>query len=400
MNRLSGKHIVLGISGSIAAYKSCELIRQLVKLGAEVKVVITPSGKEFITPLTLATLSRNPVISEFFSQRDGSWNSHVDLGLWADAMIIAPATASTIGKMVSGVADNMLITTYLSMIAPVFLAPAMDLDMYAHPSTQRNLDTLRQWGNIIIEPREGFLASQLIGKGRMEEPVKIVQTIARELSRTTSPLSGKKVLITAGPTYEKIDPVRFIGNYSSGKMGYALAEACALQGASVTLVSGPVHLDINVTGIERINVENAKEMYEATTTRFADTDIAILCAAVADFRPTTLSDTKIKREKDLLHLSLEPTQDIAASLGKMKKENQRIIGFALETDDEEHNALDKLKRKNLDLIVLNSLKNEGAGFMVDTNQVTILSSHSRTSFPCKPKQEVAEDIIAALCDIL
>ena len=229
MNRLSGKHIVLGISGSIAAYKSCELIRQLVKLGAEVKVVITPSGKEFITPLTLATLSRNPVISEFFSQRDGSWNSHVDLGLWADAMIIAPATASTIGKMVSGVADNMLITTYLSMKAPVFVAPAMDLDMYAHPSTQRNLDTLRQWGNIIIEPREGFLASQLIGKGRMEEPVKIVQTIARELSRTTSPLSGKKVLITAGPTYEKIDPVRFIGNYSSGKMGYALAEACALQ---------------------------------------------------------------------------------------------------------------------------------------------------------------------------
>ena len=400
MNRLSGKHIVLGISGSIAAYKSCELIRQLVKLGAEVKVVITPSGKEFITPLTLATLSRNPVISEFFSQRDGSWNSHVDLGLWADAMIIAPATASTIGKMVSGVADNMLITTYLSMKAPVFVAPAMDLDMYAHPSTQRNLDTLRQWGNIIIEPREGFLASQLIGKGRMEEPVKIVQTIARELSRTTSPLSGKKVLITAGPTYEKIDPVRFIGNYSSGKMGYALAEACALQGASVTLVSGPVHLDINVTGVERINVENAKEMYEATTTRFADTDIAILCAAVADFRPTTLSDTKIKREKDLLHLSLEPTQDIAAFLGKMKKENQRIIGFALETDDEEHNALDKLKRKNLDLIVLNSLKNEGAGFMVDTNQVTILSSHSRTSFPCKPKQEVAEDIIAALCDIL
>ena len=394
MNRLSGKHIVWGISGSIAAYKSCELIRQLVKLGAEVKVVITPSGKEFITPLTLATLSRNPVISEFFSQRDGSWNSHVDLGLWADAMIIAPATASTIGKMVSGVADNMLITTYLSMKAPVFVAPAMDLDMYAHPSTQRNLDTLRQWGNIIIEPREGFLASQLIGKGRMEEPVKIVQTIARELSRTTSPLSGKKVLITAGPTYEKIDPVRFIGNYSSGKMGYALAEA------SVTLVSGPVHLDINVTGIERINVENAKEMYEATTTRFADTDIAILCAAVADFRPTTLSDTKIKREKDLLHLSLEPTQDIAASLGKMKKENQRIIGFALETDDEEHNALDKLKRKNLDLIVLNSLKNEGAGFMVDTNQVTILSSHSRTSFPCKPKQEVAEDIIAVLCDIL
>ena len=400
MNRLSGKHIVLGISGSIAAYKSCELIRQLVKLGAEVKVVITPSGKEFITPLTLATLSRNPVISEFFSQRDGSWNSHVDLGLWADAMIIAPATASTIGKMVSGVADNMLITTYLSMKAPVFVAPAMDLDMYAHPSTQRNLDTLRQWGNIIIEPREGFLASQLIGKGRMEEPVKIVQTIARELSRTTSPLSGKKVLITAGPTYEKIDPVRFIGNYSSGKMGHALAEACALQGASVTLVSGPVHLDINVTGVERINVENAKEMYEATTKRFADTDIAILCAAVADFRPTTLSDTKIKREKDLLHLSLEPTQDIAASLGKMKKENQRIIGFALETDDEEHNALDKLKRKNLDLIVLNSLKNEGAGFMVDTNQVTILSSHSRTSFPCKPKQEVAEDIIAALCDIL
>lgn len=400
MNRLSGKHIVLGISGSIAAYKSCELIRQLVKLGAEVKVVITPSGKEFITPLTLATLSRNPVISEFFSQRDGSWNSHVDLGLWADAMIIAPATASTIGKMVSGVADNMLITTYLSMKAPVFVAPAMDLDMYAHPSTQRNLDTLRQWGNIIIEPREGFLASQLIGKGRMEEPVKIVQTIARELSRTTSPLSGKKVLITAGPTYEKIDPVRFIGNYSSGKMGYALAEACALQGASVTLVSGPVHLDINVTGVERINVENAKEMYEATIKRFADTDIAILCAAVADFRPTTLSDTKIKREKDLLHLSLEPTQDIAASLGKMKKENQRIIGFALETDDEEHNALDKLKRKNLDFIVLNSLKNEGAGFMVDTNQVTILSSHSRTSFPCKPKQEVAEDIIAALCDIL
>ena len=390
--------IAIAIGGGIAAYKIPNLVRLFVKSGCEVKVVTSKNALNFVTETTLRTVSCNGVYSEMFSN-NGQTTEHISLSDWADVFVVAPATADVIGKYANAIADDCLTTTLLAFDKTVFVAPAMNTKMYNHKGVQDNLQTLLHRGVKLIEPDSGELACGASGKGRMAEPEQIFREVERYFE-SSNLLCGKTVCVTAGPTYEQIDPVRFIGNYSSGKMGYALAEACALQGASVTLVSGPVHLDINVTGIERINVENAKEMYEATTKRFADTDIAILCAAVADFRPTTLSDTKIKREKDLLHLSLEPTQDIAASLGKMKKENQRIIGFALETDDEEHNALDKLKRKNLDFIVLNSLKNEGAGFMVDTNQVTILSSHSRTSFPCKPKQEVAEDIIAALCDIL
>ena len=346
---LKGKKIVLGITGSIAAYKACYIIRGLIKAGAEVQVVITPAGKEFITPITLSALTHKPVVSEFFSQRDGTWNSHVDLGLWADAMLIAPCTASTIGKMAHGIADNMLITTYLSMKAPVFVAPAMDLDMYAHPSTQNNLDTLRSYGNIIIEPQSGFLASGLEGKGRMEEPERIVEFLDNHFKQdatSSSNLTGKKILITAGPTYEKIDPVRFIGNYSSGKMGFALAEECMRRGADVTLIAGPVSRSCSQS-ISRIDVESCEEMYNAATEAFASHDAAILCAAVADFRPETTADRKIKREKDDLILKLCPTNDIAASLGKMKSKEQKLIGFALETNDEETNAKKKLKKKNL-----------------------------------------------------
>ena len=395
---LQGKHIVLGISGSIAAYKACELIRLFVKSGAEVQTVITPAGKEFITPITLSALSQHPVISDFFSQKDGTWHSHVDLGLWADAMVVAPATASTIGKMASGVADNMLITTYLSMKAPVFIAPAMDKDMYAHPSTQRNLETLRSWGNTIIEPTEGFLASKLIGKGRMEEPEQILHIIEAHFNKEQAPLTGKNILITAGPTYERIDPVRFIGNYSSGKMGYALAEECAARGARVELVSGPTHLHTHHPGINCLHVESAKEMYQACTRLFPNSDAAILCAAVADFTPSTTAENKIKREKDNITLSLKPTQDIAASLGKAKRCNQKLVGFALETENEESNAMGKLARKNLDFIVLNSIRDKGAGFMHDTNKITILSPQEKLQFPLKEKTEVAKDIIDYLCD--
>ena len=395
---LQGKHIVLGISGSIAAYKACELTRLFIKAGAEVQIVITPAGKEFITPITLSALSQHPVISDFFSQRDGTWHSHVSLGLWADAMVIAPATASTIGKMASGVADNMLVTTYLAMKAPVFVAPAMDRDMFAHPSTQRNLDILRSWGNTIIEPTEGFLASKLFGKGRMEEPEKIFRTVETAISPTTTALSGKKILITAGPTYEKIDPVRFIGNYSSGKMGYALAEECASRGAEVKLVSGPTHLHPSHPNIDCIRIESASEMFEACKSLFPQSDAAILCAAVADFTPGTTADNKIKRGKGNLVLELKPTQDIAASLGKIKKENQKLVGFALETSSEEANALHKLTKKNLDFIVLNSLRDQGAGFMHDTNKVTILTSKEKLEFPLKEKTAVAKDIIDYLCD--
>ena len=395
---LQGKHIVLGISGSIAAYKACELTRLFIKAGAEVQIVITPAGKEFITPITLSALSQHPVISDFFSQRDGTWHSHVSLGLWADAMVIAPATASTIGKMVSGVADNMLVTTYLAMKAPVFVAPAMDRDMFAHPSTQRNLDILRSWGNTIIEPTEGFLASKLFGKGRMEEPEKIFRTVETAISPTTTALSGKKILITAGPTYEKIDPVRFIGNYSSGKMGYALAEECASRGAEVKLISGPTHLQPSHPNIDCIRIESASEMSEACKSLFPQSDAAILCAAVADFTPGTTADNKIKRGKGNLVLELKPTQDIAASLGKIKKENQKLVGFALETSSEEANALHKLTKKNLDFIVLNSLRDQGAGFMHDTNKVTILTSKEKLEFPLKEKTAVAKDIIDYLCD--
>ena len=391
---LKGKKIVLGITGSIAAYKACYIIRGLIKAGAEVQVVITPAGKEFITPITLSALTHKPVVSEFFSQRDGTWNSHVDLGLWADAMLIAPCTASTIGKMAHGIADNMLITTYLSMKAPVFVAPAMDLDMYAHPSTQNNLDTLRSYGNIIIEPQSGFLASGLEGKGRMEEPERIVEFLDNHFKQdaTSSNLTGKKILITAGPTYEKIDPVRFIGNYSSGKMGFALAEECMRRGADVTLIAGPVSRSCSQS-IRRIDVESCEEMYNAATEAFASHDAAILCAAVADFRPETTADRKIKREKDDLILKLCPTNDIAASLGKMKTKGQKLIGFALETNDEETNAKKKLKKKNLDFIVLNSTRNEGTTFRSDYNKISIISENGKMDFDKKPKADVAKDIV-------
>lgn len=390
---LENKKIVLGITGGIAAYKACNLARLLIKKGAEVQVVMTPSAKEFITPLTLSTLTQKPVVSEFFDRRDGSWHSHVDIGLWADAMIIAPATASSIGKMANGIADNMLITTYLSMKAPVFVAPAMDLDMYAHPSTQQNIQRLVSYGNHIIEPGTGFLASKLEGKGRMEEPEKIVEVLEKHFSKQQS-LTGKSVLITAGPTYEKIDPVRFVGNYSSGKMGYALAEACAKQGAEVTLVSGPVMLQTKHPAIRRIDVESAQEMYSAATTHFPQADIAILSAAVADFTPETTTDKKIKRKGDELVLNLRPTQDIAAALGAIKNENQLLVGFALETDNEVQNAQDKMKRKNFDFIVLNSLQDKGAGFRVDTNKITIIDrQQGTTAYETKSKQEVAEDIV-------
>ena len=392
---LQGKKIVLGITGSIAAYKAAVLIRLLIKKGAEVQVVITPAGKEFVTPITLSALTSKPVISEFFAQRDGSWHSHVALGQWADAMLIAPATASSIGKMAHGVADNMLITTYLSMKAPVFVAPAMDLDMFAHPSTAENLDTLRRYGNHIIEPAEGELASHLVGKGRMEEPENIVAYLERYFEQSAE-LKGKKIVITAGPTYEKIDPVRFIGNYSSGKMGFALAEECASRGAEVTLVAGPVQLKTSHPGIHRIDVESCEEMYNATTAAFRDAHAAILCAAVADFTPETTADKKIKRESDDLILRLKPTHDIAAELGRMKQPHQQLIGFALETNDEVAHAQGKLQRKNLDFIVLNSLRDAGAGFRHDTNKITIISNTDIKEYPLKSKAEVARDIVDEL----
>ena len=395
---IAGKKIVLGITGSIAAYKACLIIRGLVKRGAEVQVVITPAGKEFITPVTLSALTHKPVISEFFSQRDGSWHSHVDLGLWADAMLIAPCTASTLGKMAHGIADNMLITTYLSMKAPVFIAPAMDLDMYNHPATQENLRTLIGYGNHVIEPGCGFLASGLEGKGRMEEPEKIIQAL-EDFFQAQQDLKGKKILITAGPTYEKIDPVRFIGNYSSGKMGFALAEECAKRGAEVTLIAGPVALSCS-SGIHRVNVESCQEMYNASIEAFPWQDAAILCAAVADFKPAMTADRKIKRGEDGLRLQLEPTQDIAASLGKMKQEGQRLVAFALETDHEESNAESKLKKKNADFVVLNSTRNKGTTFRTDDNQIIIVSPQGKKEYGKKPKTEVARDIVNELVSIL
>lgn len=398
---LKGKHIILGITGSIAAYKAAYIIRALVKKGAEVQVVITPAGKEFITPITLSALSSNPVISEFFSNRDGSWHSHVDLGLWADAMLIAPVTASTIGKMANGIADNMLVTTYLSCKAPVFIAPAMDLDMFAHPSTQQNLDRLRSFGNHIIEPAEGELASHLVGKGRMEEPDKII-AVLEEFFASRTVLEKKKIVITAGPTYEKIDPVRFIGNYSSGKMGFALAEACAQQGAEVTLIAGPVSLTTTHPNIQRIDVESAEEMYQAAMTAFPGADAGILCAAVADYRPEIQAGEKIKREsKGEMMLHLIPNKDIAASLGAIKREGQVLVGFALETNNEATNAESKLKRKNLDFIVLNSLRDAGAGFRCDTNKISIIDRQGETTgYPLKSKQGVAADIVNKLATLL
>ena len=402
---LKGKKIVLGITGSIAAYKSCLIIRELIKSGAEVQVVITPAGKEFITPITLSALTHKPVVSEFFSQKDGTWNSHVDLGLWADAMVIAPCTAATLGKMANGVADNMLITTYLSMKAPVFIAPAMDLDMYKHPSTQKNIETLRSFENHIIEPGSGFLASGLEGKGRMEEPENIVKALAdffstlSESPSYTEDLKDKKILITAGPTYEKIDPVRFIGNYSSGKMGFALAEECSRRGAKVVLIAGPVSLTCT-ENIQRVDVESCKEMYEAAVGEFPNCDAAILCAAVADFRPETIAEQKIKRVGDELLLKLKPTQDIAATIGSMKGEGQRIVAFALETNEEESNAQRKLEKKNADFIVLNSTRIPGTTFQADDNQITIINKEGKKSYAKKPKTEVARDIIDELVSIL
>lgn len=394
---LKGKHIILGISGGIAAYKSVTLLRLLIKAGAEVQVVITPSGKEFITPVTLSALSGKPVVSEFFTANTGEWHSHVDLGLWADAMVIAPATASSIAKMANGVADNMLITTYLSAKAPVFIAPAMDLDMMAHPSTIRNIELLKSYGNHIIEPAEGELASHLIGKGRMEEPEAIVEYLYKFFA-SSQDLKGKKVLVTAGPTYEKIDPVRFIGNYSSGKMGYAIAEEAARRGAEVTIVSGPVSITTSTPNINVIKVESAREMYDQCVNIFPNCDLGIMCAAVADYAPAEYVDSKIKREKEEIPvIKLIKNPDIAAALGAMKAPSQKLVGFALETNNEESNALDKLHRKNLDMIVLNSLQDSGACFGTDTNKITTyFSNGEKLEFPLKSKVEVAKDIIDSI----
>lgn len=392
---LRGKHIILGITGGIAAYKSAILARLLVKAGAEVQVVMTPSAREFITPLTMSTLTGKPVITEFFTANTGQWNSHVDLGLWADAMVIAPATACTIGKMVHGVADNMLVTTYLSAKSKVFVAPAMDLDMMAHPSTVSNLELLRSYGNVIIEPESGELASHLVGKGRMAEPEKVVEVLTGYFSAKRD-LVGKRVLVTAGPTYERIDPVRFIGNYSSGKMGYAIADVFAERGAEVTLVSGPVgDLKPYNSGIRIVKVQSALEMFEACKSIWLETDIAVMAAAVADYRVESPAERKIKREgSSVSELKLVENPDIAATLGASKSASQILVGFALETDNEEFHAANKLKRKNLDAIVLNSLREAGAGFGVDTNKVTIFTAGGDShSYPLKSKREVAADIV-------
>ena len=395
---LKGKHIILGISGGIAAYKSVSLLRLFVKAGADVQVVITPSGKEFITPVTLSALSGRPVISEFFTANTGSWNSHVDLGLWADAMVIAPATASTIAKMANGVADNMLITTYLSAKSPVFVAPAMDLDMFAHPSTQRNIDLLRSYGNHIIDSPAGELASHLVGKGRMEEPERIFEVVDAFFDKEQD-LKGRKVMITAGPTFEKIDPVRFIGNYSSGKMGYAIAEECASRGADVVLISGPVSIKCNDSRVRVIGVESATEMNEAAQREFSDSRCAIMCAAVADYAPAQVAVAKIKREKqDVPTIVLKKNPDIAAGLGAVKSDSQILVGFALETDNATANAVEKIERKNLDFIVLNTVT-ANSGFQVDTNQISIIDADGKKSeYSLKPKREVAKDIVDHLVE--
>ncbi|MDD5997849.1 MAG: bifunctional phosphopantothenoylcysteine decarboxylase/phosphopantothenate--cysteine ligase CoaBC [Bacteroidales bacterium] len=400
MSTLSGKHILLGITGGIAAYKCAPLVRELVKRGAEVKVVMTPLAKQFITPLTMATLSKNPILVDFFNPENGEWNSHVNLGMWADVYLIAPATANTIGKMANGVADNLLLTSYLSAKCPVFFAPAMDLDMYKHPAVQKNIATLISYGNHVIEPGTGFLASGLEGKGRMAEPSDIVVAL-ENFFESKSDMAGKKVMITAGPTYEKIDPVRFIGNYSSGKMGFALAEECADRGAEVTLIAGPTSLKTVNGKINRINVESAQQMFDAAVENSPSADVQILCAAVADYRPSVTADKKIKREKTgEMTLTLVPNPDIAAALGKIKRENQVNVGFALETNDEATNAKDKCARKNFDFIVMNSLKDKGAGFQVDTNKITIFTAGGDVmEYPLKTKKEVAADIVDAVVEI-
>lgn len=398
--RLEGKKIILGITGSIAAYKAAILLRLLIKQGAEVQVVITDAGKEFITPVTLSALSSKPVISNFFGANDGTWNSHVDLGLWADLMLIAPATATTIGKMANGIADNMLVTTYLSAKCPVFVAPAMDLDMFAHPSTQKNILILKEYGNIIIEPGEGELASGLEGKGRMEEPENIIEIVEGYFSRKKK-LHNKKFLLTAGPTFEKIDPVRFIGNYSSGKMGYAIAEELANNGAEIILISGPVSVSTNNKNIKVIPVESASEMYSESISNFPHCDGAIMCAAVSDFTPVCAKNRKTKRGKENWKLDLMPTKDIAAALGEKKTSKQLLVGFALETEDEIENATRKAQNKNLDFIVLNSLNEKGAGFQVDTNKITIIDKNNNQQvFELKSKKEVAVDIVNKIVSLL
>lgn len=397
MSSLKGKHLILGVTGGIAAYKSVTLLRLLTKAGAEVQVVMTPAAKEFVAPVTFASLSQKPVVSEFFTANTGEWHSHVDLGLWADAMVVAPATASTIGKMANGIADNMLVTTYLSAKEPVWIAPAMDLDMMRHPSTVANIERLRSFGNHIIEPGSGALASGLSGKGRMAEPEEIVATLESHFA-TAGSMTGKTVTITAGPTREKLDPVRFISNFSSGKMGYALAEEAARRGARVILVSGPVALEARNPLIEVRRVESAEEMLAEARKAFAESDIAIMCAAVADYRPAAVSPSKLKRgDSPAMTLELVRNPDIAATLGSEKRPGQTLVGFALETDDAIAHGADKLRRKNLDMIVVNSLADKGAGFGTDTNLVTIITADGRrTAGTLKPKSAVAADIIDSI----
>lgn len=396
---LGGKHILLGVTGSIAAYKAANIVRLLVTQGAEVKIVMTPLAKQFITPLTLATLAKNPIYVDFFNPENGEWNSHVSLGMWADAYLIAPATANTIGKMANGIADNLLLTSYLSAKCPVFVAPAMDLDMYAHPAVQKNIETLKSYGVHFIDAEDGELASGLVGKGRLAAPERIVESLDTFFNGQMS-LTGKKVMVTAGPTYEKIDAVRFIGNYSSGKMGYAIAEECASRGAEVVLVSGPTSLNVHNSNIKLVRVNSAREMYEACNQEFPQCNAAVLSAAVADFTPQNVSDTKIKRKDNNLEITLKPTDDIASSLGKQKGDRV-LVGFALEKENELENAIGKLERKNFDFIVLNSMNDKGAGFNHDTNKITIINRNKEVkNFELKPKVLVAKDIVNEIENLL
>lgn len=397
---LQGRKILLGVCGSIAAYKSPLLVRLLIKAGAEVKVIQTASSKDFVTPVTLATVSKNPVLSNFVKDDSGLWNNHVDLGLWADLMVIAPLSANTLAKLAHGYCDNLLTATYLSAKCPVMLAPAMDLDMYQHPSTANNLTTVREYGNQVIQPDKGELASGLVGVGRMAEPGSIVEIIERHFAAVNT-LKGKRVLITSGPTYESIDPVRFIGNHSSGKMGLALAEEAAMRGASVTMVSGPSGLSSKHPSISEWKVRTADEMYQATESEFPEADIAIFAAAVSDYRPETVAPQKIKKDDDQVVLRLVKNKDIAMEMGKLKKEHQLTVGFALETEKEGTNAQEKLKKKNLDLIVLNSLNDGGAGFSHDTNKITIFGiDDNGREFELKHKTQVAKDIFDRITDVM
>lgn len=402
---MKDKKIIVGVTGGIAAYKTASLVREIVKRGGEVRVVMTPMAKQFITPLTLATLSKNPIAVDFFDPENGQWNSHVSLGLWADAMIIAPATANTLAKMANGIADNLLLTTYLSAKCPVFVAPSMDLDMNAHPATQNNIALLVSRGVHVIDATSGELASGLIGKGRMAEPEYIADCLSSYFVEVDNlsekdELKGIKVMLTAGPTYEKIDPVRFIGNYSSGKMGYAIAEELAQRGAMVELISGPVKLSIKHANISVTKVESANDMYNACCEIFPTCNVGVMCAAVADYTPAEKADQKIKRKGDMT-ITLRPTHDIAATMGNMKREEQVLVGFALETTDEQINATGKLEQKNLDFIVLNSLKDKGAGFMHDTNKITIIEkTGSVTNYDLKPKTAVAKDIVDKIVEAI